>query len=55
MKTMEGQKVGARSLVHSISGVEGHVGTSGWGLGRVTSGSIIRMALHRPNNELVSA
>jgi hypothetical protein len=27
----------------------------GWGLGRVTSGSIIQMDLHKQNNKLVSA
>jgi hypothetical protein len=55
VKTTEGQGVGAHSLAHSISGVEGHVGVPGWGLGRVTNGSIIHMALHKPNNKLVSA
>ncbi len=30
-----------RFLLRNTSGVEGHVGTSGWGLGRVTSESII--------------
>jgi hypothetical protein len=38
-----------------ILGVEGHAGAPGWGLGRVTSGSIIHMDLHKPNNKLVSA
>jgi len=36
-------------------GVEGHVGVSGWGLGRVTSGLIIHMNLHKLNNKLVNA
>jgi hypothetical protein len=36
-------------------GVEGHVGAPGWGLGRLTSNSIIHTDLHKPNNELVSA
>ncbi len=29
MKTVEGERVGARSLVHSTSGVEGHVKAPG--------------------------
>jgi len=29
-KTMEGEGVGVRSLAHSTSGVEGHVGAPGW-------------------------
>ncbi len=42
-------------LTCSILGVEGRAGALGWGLGRVTSGSIIHMDLHKPNNKLVSA
>jgi len=30
VKTMEGKGVGARSLAHNISGVEGCVGVPGW-------------------------
>jgi len=30
VKTMERKRVGARSLAHNISGVEGHAGTPGW-------------------------
>jgi len=30
VKTMEGEGAGARSLAHNTSGVEGHVGASGW-------------------------
>jgi hypothetical protein len=43
VKTMEGKGkgVGARSLAHNMLGVEGCAGASGWGLGRVTSKSII--------------
>ncbi len=55
VKTTEGEGVGARSLVHSISGVEGRAGALGWGLGRVISNSIIHMDLYKPNNKLVSA
>jgi hypothetical protein len=55
MKTMEGQGVGARSLVHNTLGIEGRVKASGWGLERVTNRSIIHMDLHKRNNKLVSA
>jgi hypothetical protein len=54
VKTMEGQGVGARSLVHSTSEVEGCARASGWGLGRVKSESIFHMDLHKPNNKLLS-
>ncbi len=37
VKTTEEQGVGARSLVCSILGVEGHAGALRWGLGRMTS------------------
>jgi hypothetical protein len=40
VKTTEGKRVGVRSLAHSTSGVEGHVGAPKWGLGRLTSKSI---------------
>jgi hypothetical protein len=52
---MEGEGVGARSLVHNTSGVEGGVEALGWGLRRLTSKSITHMDLHKPNNKLVSA
>jgi len=39
IKTMEGEKVGAFSLTCNTSGVERHVGTSGWVLGTLTSKS----------------
>jgi hypothetical protein len=55
VKTMEGEGIGACSLTHNISMVEGHVGTPGWGLGRLTSKSITHTNLHKPNNKLVSA
>ncbi len=42
------------SLVHNTSGVKGCVGVSGWGLGQMTSESIIHTHLHKPNNMLVS-
>jgi hypothetical protein len=46
--------VGIRSLVRNTSKVEGHVEAPTWGLGQVTSGPIIHMILHKPNNKLVS-
>ncbi len=33
VKTMEGKKIGARSLVRNISRVEGRAGASRWGQG----------------------
>jgi hypothetical protein len=54
MKTTEGQEVGARSIVHNTLGVEGCAKASGWGLGWVTHGSIIHMALHKPNNKSIT-
>ncbi len=55
MKIMEGEGVGVRSLVRNTSKVERHVGAPGWGLGRLTSKSIIHMDLDKPNNKLVNA
>jgi len=43
------------SLIHNMSGVRGHVGASGWGLGRMTSRSFIHTNLHKLNNKLVNA
>jgi hypothetical protein len=40
---------------YNTSGVEGHVGAPRWGLGQVTSKSIIHTDLHKPNNKLVCA
>jgi hypothetical protein len=36
-------------------GVEGCVAALGWGLGWVTSESIIHTDLHKPNNKLINA
>jgi hypothetical protein len=36
-------------------GVKGHAKALGWGLERVTSGSIIHTDLHKLNNKLVIA
>jgi len=55
VKTMKGKRIGAFSLVHNTTGVEGHVGAPGWGLGKLTSESITHMNLHKPNNKLVGA
>jgi len=55
VKKTEGKGVGACSLACSILGVEGCAGTPRWGLGQVTSKSIIHMDLHKPNNKLVNA
>jgi len=55
VNTTEELGVGVCSLVRSTSGVKGHVGALGYGLGRVTSKSITHTNLHKPNNKLVSA
>jgi hypothetical protein len=55
VKTTEGWKVGVPFLVRKTLGVEGRVGASGCRLGQMTSGSIIHMDLHKPNNQLVNA
>jgi hypothetical protein len=48
VKKAKGKGVGARSLAcSSTSEVEGHVGASRWGLGRLTSNSIIYMDLYK--------
>ncbi len=52
---MEGSKVEACSLSHSILGVEGHAGAPEWGPGRMTSKSITHTDLHKPNNKLINA
>jgi hypothetical protein len=54
VEIMEKGGVGVHSLACKISRVKGHAGTPGWGLGRVTSGSIIHTVLHKLNNKLVS-
>ncbi len=55
VKTIEGEGVGPRTLVRNISGVERRAGASRWGLGRLTSKSIIHIDLHKPKNKLVNA
>jgi len=54
VKTVE-KGVGICSLARNILGVEVRAQTPRWGLGRMTSESIIHMDLHSPNNKLVSA
>jgi hypothetical protein len=54
VKIVEGKGIRVRSLACSTLGVEGHVRALGWGLGRVTSKSIIHTNLYKPN-KLVSA
>jgi len=48
VKTMEEERVGVCSLVCNTSRVKECVGFSGWGLGQMTSGSIIHIDLHKP-------
>ncbi len=55
MKIVEGEGVGARSLAHNISRVEGCAGAPGWELGRLINKSITHMDLHKLNNKLVKA
>jgi len=55
LKIVEGYEVRVRSLTRNIWGVEGRVGASGWGLGWITSRSIIHTNLHKPNNKLIGA
>jgi hypothetical protein len=43
------------SLVCSTLREKKRVGTLGWELRRVTSGSTIHMGLHKPNNKFVNA
>jgi hypothetical protein len=54
MKTTK-ERVRVCSLAYNISGVEGRVGTSGWGLRQTKNKSIIHTNLHKPNNKLVNA
>jgi hypothetical protein len=54
VKTTEGERVLARSLVHNTSKVEEHAKAPGWGLGRLTSKSITHTDVHKPNKKLVS-
>jgi hypothetical protein len=51
---MEEERVGICYLAHNTLGVKGHAKVVGWELRRVTSKSIIRTGLHKPN-KLVNA
>ncbi len=42
-------------MIQNTLRVEGRAGAPVWGLGRMTSGSIIHTYLHKLNNKLVSA
>jgi hypothetical protein len=53
MKIAKGRGVGARSLARSTSGVERRDEVLGWGLGKLTSDSLIYTNLHKPINKLV--
>jgi hypothetical protein len=55
VEIMEEEKTQVRSLAYNTLGVEGRVEALGWGLGQMTSGSIIHTNLLKPNNKLVSA
>jgi len=55
VKIIKGWGIWVRSLIRSISRVEGHVVAPWWGPGRRTSKSFIHTDLHKPNNKLVSA
>jgi len=50
---MKEKRVGIR--VRNILGVNRCAGVMGWGLRRMTTGSIIHTNLHKSNNKLVSA
>jgi len=54
MKIAEGKGVGARSLAHNTSRVNGCAGAPRWEPGRLINNLITRMDLHKPN-KLVSA
>jgi hypothetical protein len=54
VKTMK-EGIGVHSLICSTYIVERHIRTSGWGLGQMTSESIIHMNLHKLNNKLGGA
>jgi hypothetical protein len=53
VKTTKGGVV-ARSLARNTLGVKWRAKVPRWGLGRLTSNSIIHTDLHKPNNKLVS-
>jgi hypothetical protein len=52
---VETKGIGVHYLACNILGENMCVRVPKWGLGQVTSKSIIQMNMHKPNNELVSA
>jgi len=54
MKTTKGKGVGACFLARNISGLEGCVEVSRWGLRRLINNLITHTNLHKPNNKLLS-
>jgi hypothetical protein len=54
LKTMEGERVGACSLVRNTLGVEGRAKVLGSRLGRLTSKSITHTDMYKPNKKLVN-
>jgi hypothetical protein len=54
VKTIKEEKVGVCFLIYNILGVEGDARVPKWGLGQVTSKSIIHTNLQKPNNKLVN-
>jgi hypothetical protein len=55
VETLEEEIVKVCSLVCNTSEIEGRPRAPRWGLGRMTSESIIHMSMHKPNNKLVNA
>jgi hypothetical protein len=54
MKTSK-EGIGVCYLAHNTSWVKEAFEALGWGLRRMTNGSIIHMDLHKTNNKLVNA
>jgi hypothetical protein len=54
VKTMKGKGVRVHFLAHNTLMVEGHARAPRWGLGKLTSNSIIQTNLYKPNNKFVS-
>ncbi len=53
--TTKAEGVRVRSLAHNTLRVEGCVGASGWGLGRLSSNLVTHIYMHKPNNKLIGA
>jgi len=51
VKIVEGKGDEAHSMARNTLGVKGNARASRWGLGRLTSNSIIHTDLHKPNNK----